>query len=86
MAKFYTAKVVRMYVDETHLRIRLEGAGKGNFELPITKPNYNSLYSLALSAALNRLPLTVRVKRAHEDRPAVTEDPVDISYLTIQWE
>ena len=52
----------------------------GYFKLELDHPNYFALYSLALSAAINRYPLSIRT---HE---AITPDAVAIvSYMVVDW-
>lgn len=79
-----TALVERLYVNREACIIRLAGVGPPPkdqyFKLLLDHPNYNALYSLALSAAINRYPLTVR---------ATGEFPSDsmaqVEYLVVDW-
>jgi len=50
------------------------------FMLPLSHPNYNALYSLAVVAAVNRYTLSIRTVTEITD----TEYP-KISYMTVSW-
>ena len=63
MANDTTGKVTRLYTDTDGCYIQTSGtpAPKYNYyQLLLTHPNYNALYSLALSAAVNKNKLRVR--------------------------
>jgi hypothetical protein len=52
----------------------------GYFKLELDHPNYYALYSAALTAAVNRFPLSIRTDEA------ITPDEVAIvSYMVIDW-
>lgn len=52
----------------------------GYFKLLLDHPNYHALYSLALTAAVNRYPLTIRTE---ED---ITSDATAIvNYMVVDW-
>lgn len=52
----------------------------GYFKLKVDHPNYFALYSLALTAAINRLPLSIRTDEE------ITPDAVGIvNYMVIDW-
>ena len=81
-----TGIVTRIYVREQGANIRLDIGSelqpKDNyFLLELTHPNYNALYSLALAAAVNRLPLRIR---ADGDLPLKGRDCV-VSYMVVDW-
>jgi hypothetical protein len=85
MADRIRATVNRLYVRQEGTNIRLdmpadEAPLDGYFTLQATHPNYYSLYSLALSAAINRYPLLVRVVGE-----IVPGKPVNINYLVVDW-
>jgi hypothetical protein len=79
-----SGRVSRLYVDEGHCYIKLEGAQEppldGYFELRKEHPNHNALYSLVLAAAVNRYTITIRT---------VGEiDPMKyapVAYATVDW-
>lgn len=69
--------------DETLISLDLPAAAQpanGQFVLPVSHGNYNSIYSLALASAINRY--TVRV------RTTVDIDPGErgvVSYFWVKW-
>ena len=63
MAVRATGKVQRLYVNSGNVYIRIDGTPKplsGYFRLRQSRDNYNALYSLALSAAVNGERLQIR--------------------------
>lgn len=86
MAKHdFIGKVARLYVREGATNIRLElpiaeRAADTYFVLPQTHENYNALYSLALTAAVNGYDLWVRTT---DDVDA--NDPAEVRYLVVDW-
>jgi hypothetical protein len=68
MAHVASGKVSRLYTQRTYVAIRLAGLPAdltpldGYFVLRTSHQNYNTLYSLALSAAVNRFDLTIRTE------------------------
>ena len=86
MSKIAVGKVARLYVNRGNTTIRLDIDPKsspkdGYFQLGLDHANYNALYSLALSAAVNRLPLRIRsVEDIVADKRAVVE------YMIIDWD
>ncbi len=88
MANRATATVERIYVradPEAGALIRLaipasEAPLDGYFRLELDHPNYFALYSLALSAAINRYPLQIRTTA--EINPAET---ALVSYMVVDW-
>ena len=88
MAIRATATVDRLYVraePEAGALIRLaipesEAPKDGYFRLELDHPNYFALYSLALSAAINRFPLQIRTKA--DINPAET---ALVSYMVVDW-
>jgi hypothetical protein len=85
MAIRVTGIVERLYVraERTNIRLVIPAQQQpldGYFALEMDHPNYYSLYSLALSAAINRYPLQIRTKaEITPDEPAVVE------YLVVDW-
>lgn len=63
------------------LDLPAEGAPQhGYFKLELDHPNYYALYSLALTAAANRLPLQIRTE---ED---ITPEAIAIvNYMVVDW-
>lgn len=82
MAIHFTAKVKRIYVHGEGISIRLEGKGRGYFNLSKEHPQYKSLYSLALVAAVNKYPLWIRTTTEREE---VSDDAANIRYMVIDW-
>lgn len=72
MANNVTGTVSRLYVSLTNsgqgvtfIRLNIDDAKQPKnsyFQLKASHPNYNALYSLALSAAFNRYPLRIRTE------------------------
>jgi len=63
MATATTGTVTRLYADTQGCYIQTTGTPEPKhryYQLLLTHPNYNALYSLALSAAVNKTALTVR--------------------------
>jgi hypothetical protein len=86
MADRATAKVTELYVTENQTFITLDLPAETapvnrQFELLMSDPNYNAMYSLALAAAANRWPLTIRVKGGDVQ----AADGVRIEYVTVNW-
>ena len=88
MAVRVTGKVNRLYVDVNGCYIRLDGLPPedtpkdGYFQLKKSHQNYDALYSLALTAAANRLDLTVRI--VGDDIKPTGAYP-DVNYMIIDW-
>ena len=86
MANYVTGKVARVYTDRGGTYIRLEGLASnvsprdGYFLLQTTHPNYNSLYSLLLTAATNRLDLQIRT--VDEISPGLH---AVVAYMVVDW-
>ena len=81
-----SGQVNRLFVDRENCYIRLRDVDltkDSYFSLKVDHPNYNALYSLALSAAINGYTLTVRTFGEFEDVPA-GEYP-RINYLVVDW-
>lgn len=83
-----TGLVTRLSVREgtTYIRLDLnwerEGPMDGYFQLRQSFDNYNAMYALALAAAINRLPLTIRAM----DDPGIMPDKFAVvQYLNIDW-
>lgn len=84
MAIAGVGKVSRIYPHSAGCYIRLANLSPepqyGYFDLPISHPNYNSLYSLALAAAINRYDLGIRVSGEISESEIATA-----SYLWVDW-
>ena len=85
MAIRATGKVTRLYVRAERTNVRLEipldeQPQENYFGLELTHPNYNSLYSLALSAAINGYALTIRTTA--EISP---DEPASVEYMVVDW-
>jgi hypothetical protein len=83
MANRATGEVERLYVNAGNCYIRLTGVSSTQdryFGLRQTHQNYNALYSLALAAAINNYPLTIRT--VGEMNP--NQIP-DVQYLVVDW-
>lgn len=89
MANWAMGKVSRIYTHPSGTYISLanipteDTPGQGGyFFLRLNHPNYNALYSLALTAATNRLDLLIRIVGSDispNSRP-------DVDYMTITWD
>ena len=89
MVHYVTGKVNRMYVNRLALEIRLDIdpkilAADKYFVLRVTHPNYNALYSLALAAAVNRLPLGIRTEGEIADAVKAGKNP-EVDYFVQDW-
>jgi hypothetical protein len=82
MAQQFMAKVTRIYVHSEGCSIRLEGKGDGYFNVSKVNPQYNSLYSLALVAAVNNYILWIRTV---EEREEVSAAGANVAYMVIDW-
>lgn len=87
MANRATGKVTRLYANRHGTFIQLDvdptKAPKGEyFRLQSNHANYNGLYSLALAAAANRWPLTIRIEGDGEIDPNFD---ANIDYLVVDW-
>ncbi len=86
MADRATGKIIRISPRGQTTFIRLDIDPKerpkaGYFELRLDNKNYNALYSLALAAAVNRWPLTIRtVGQISAANEAV------VQYMVVDWE
>jgi hypothetical protein len=87
MATSVKGNVSRLYVDNGGCYIRLadipsaDRPKSGYFRLRLSHPNYNALYSLALTAATNGLELRIRIDGTDispNKRP-------DVNYMTVDW-
>ena len=92
MADRITGKVTRLYPTEGKTYIRLdkdwekEGPKDGYFVLNRDHDNYEALYSLALAAAINRLPLKIRADTRPPNPPAITiNDHAPVVYMVVEW-
>jgi hypothetical protein len=92
MATATTGKVFRIFPSEDRTRIILinpkpensipNSGGYSYFSLLKSHDNYAALYSLALTAATNRLNLSIRIVG---NNIAAATDP-EISYMYIDWD
>jgi hypothetical protein len=85
MAVRATGTVSRLYVRAEALNIRLAVAPSLQpkdeyFTLAVEHPNYYSLLSLAMSAAVNRLPLQIRTQA----EISATEAAL-VEYMVVDW-
>jgi hypothetical protein len=86
MAVHAIGKVTRLYVTKGYVAIRLGGLAAdvrpldSYFKLHQTHPNYNALYSLALTAAVNRYDLHIRTE---ED--IIPTETAEVWYFTVDW-
>jgi hypothetical protein len=81
----FTGRVQRLYVAKGWTRIRIEiptadQPEENYFVLRQDHPNYNALYSLALSAAVNGNELSIRTE---EDINA--GDVGNVRYMVVDW-
>ena len=88
MAHFATGKIIRLNprIRTLSTLIRLDidpktGPKDGYFELKLESENYNALYSLALAAAANRWPITIRT--VDEIQAA---GYAEVQYILVDWE
>jgi hypothetical protein len=85
MAVRATGNVTRLFVRSEGVNIRLQVSAElapldGYFSLELSHANYQALYSLALAAAMNGYPLTIRT------RNEITPDEIAIvEYMVVDW-
>ena len=83
-----TGKITRIYANTSGAFIRLdidEPKPLDNyFRLRLNHPNYNALYSLALAAAANRWPLTIRIEGPVTSKVDPKREAV-VSYFVVDW-
>ena len=80
-----TGRVTRLYVRNEGTNIRLEIPDNEQpkekyFLLELNHPNYNALYSLALSAAVNGYLLLIRTKTDISPDEVAT-----VEYMLVDW-
>lgn len=85
MATHFTGKVQRLYVtaDQTYVRLGIPASEQpleSYFTLQQSHVNYNALYSLALSAAINGYNLTIRT--AGDVSPG---EEARVRYMVVNW-
>jgi len=85
MAIRASGKVRRLYVRRERTDITLEIPADEQpkddyFTLELTHPNYNALYSLALSAAVNGYALLIRTTAE-----IVPGEPASVEYMVVDW-
>jgi hypothetical protein len=86
MANRATGKIIRISPRSHTTFIRLDIDPKdwpkgGYFELRLENKNYNALFSLALAAAVNRLPLAIRT-----EGEIVAASEAVVQYMVVDWE
>ena len=84
-----TGKVKRLWPTKEATYIQLDidrdtAPTDENFTLDFNHPNYHALYSLALAAAANRWPLTIRVTGA-KDQIISPANPEKVEYMFVDW-
>jgi hypothetical protein len=87
MTHRFTGKVDRLYVDDGHCYIKLNGVDltkDSYFELRQGHNNYNALYSLALSAAMNGHALQIRTIGEIESIDKAVAYP-GVQYLVVDF-
>lgn len=80
-----SGRVVRLYVRDNGTNVRLEIPTEKQplenyFLLELSHPNYNALYSLALSAAINGYVLLIRTKADIDPNAVAT-----VEYMLVDW-
>lgn len=84
MANRATGAVKRLFVSsETHIRLQIPAAEQPKdsyLDLERSHVNYDALYSLALSAAVDGYPLSIKTY----DQIDPTK-PAKVSYLVVDW-
>jgi len=75
--------ITRLYTNTEGCYIQTTGTPAPKheyYQLLLTHPNYNALYSLALSAAVNKMEMTVRTVD-----PIDTNEIAQVSYLSVDF-
>ena len=85
MANSAKGLVDRLFVssDNTNIRLQIPEAqspADGYFALEVGHTNYQALYSLALSAAINRYRLQIRTKA-----DISSNETALVSYMVVDW-
>lgn len=84
MANRVDGKVTRIYPHADGCYIRMDYSGEkpkdGYFYLSKTHGNYNSLYSLAVVAAVNRYTLSIRTRQE-----IVSTEHGEVVYMVLDW-
>lgn len=70
-----TDRVRRLYPNAVGLNIRHMNMADGYFLLRKTHPNYDTLASVAIIAAVNRHPLRINT----------ADNSTDVQYLVMEW-
>lgn len=81
----FQARVTRLYVSPGRTRIRLnlpaaEQPAEDYFVLPQAHNNYNALYTLALTSAVNGYDLSIRTTQDIDPG-----DPAEVLYMVVDW-
>lgn len=81
----FKAQVTRLYVSTGRTRIRLklpaaQQPADDYFVLPQQHNNYNALYSLALTSAINQYDLWIRTTQDIDPG-----DPAEVLYMVVDW-
>ena len=86
MALYVTGTISRLYVSAEGCYITLSGMSpsvtpkEGYFLLKLTHANYAALYSLILSAAINRYKIGIRTLKTIS-----TSSYPEITYILVDW-
>mgnify|MGYP001110167387 CR=1 FL=1 len=76
-------KITRVYTDENQVYIKSDAVLKpksGYFRLLLTHPNYNAVYSLLLSSAINKK--TVKLRTMQDISPT---EYGEINYVSVDF-
>ena len=77
-------KVTRMYPNQEGCYLEIDYQGDkpkdNSFFLPLSHPNYNSIYSLVVVAAVHNYNLTVRVVS-----DIIPSEFANIRYIVVEW-
>jgi len=81
----FTGRVSRLYVRPEALFVRLEIPDaeqplESYFRLPLSHPNYNSIFSSVLAASVNRYVL--RIRTTEDITPG---DRAEVEYVVVDW-
>jgi hypothetical protein len=87
MAIKSTGRIIGLRIDRTQTLITLDadtsqGPKDGWWHLSHADTNYNALFSLALAAASNRWPITIRVSGDGQISP---DKEGHFKYLSVHW-
>jgi len=86
MAVAVIGTISRLYSNSQGCYIKLSGIAanatprNGYFQLKLTHPNYDALYSLIMAAAINRYKIQIRATSTITSRSFA-----EVSYVTVDW-